>query len=147
MARGVNKVILIGHLGNEPKITPTKSGGEIVTISLATSYSTKNKQTGEWQDATEWHRVVFYDKQAEIVAKYLHKGSRIYVEGRLQTRKWQDQGEDRYITEIIANEMQMLSSKRDERGAVTPIPNPTYLSTGVADDDGITPESVDDIPF
>ena len=147
MARGVNKVILIGYLGNEPKITTTKSGGSIAAISLATSYSTKNKQTGEWQDATEWHRVVFYGKQAEVAGKYLHKGSQIYVEGRLQTRKWQDQGEDRYITEIIANEMQMLSSKRDERGAVTPISNPTYLSTGVADDDGVTPESADDIPF
>ena len=112
MARGVNKVILIGNLGNDPDIRYTASGAAVANISLATAESWKDKNTGEKQERTEWHRVVFFGRLAEIVGEYLRKGSQVYVEGRLQTRKWQDkEGKDRYTTEIVANEMQMLGSR------------------------------------
>ncbi|MDM8562770.1 single-stranded DNA-binding protein [Candidatus Marithioploca araucensis] len=114
MSRGVNKVILVGRLGNDPDVRYTAAGLAIATISLATNSSTKDRQTGEWRDETEWHRVVFFDRVAEVVKQYLHKGSQIYVEGRLRTNKWQDQnGQDRYSTEIVAREMQMLDSRAD----------------------------------
>ena len=90
MSRGINKVILLGNLGNDPDIRSTNSGMTVATISLATGYSEKNQATGEWEDKTEWHRVVFFDNLADIVKKYLKKGSQIYVEGRLRTNKWQD---------------------------------------------------------
>jgi single-strand DNA-binding protein len=112
MARGINKVILIGNLGAEPEVRYTPSGSAIANITLATSTSWKDKQTGEMQDRVEWHRVVFFNRLAEIVGEYLHKGSKIYVEGALRTRKWQDKaGVERYTTEIIANEMQMLDGR------------------------------------
>ena len=112
MARGVNKVILIGNLGKDPEVRYMPSGGGVANLSLATSESWKDKQTGEMQEKTEWHRVVFFGKLGEIAGEYLKKGSKIYVEGRIQTRKWQDkEGHDRYSTEIIGNEMQMLDSK------------------------------------
>ena len=112
MARGINKVILIGNLGNDPDVRYTASGAAVSNISLATTESWKDKETGEQQDKTEWHRIVFFGRLAEIVAEYLKKGSQIYVEGRLQTRKWQDkEGNDRYTTEIVANEMQMLGGR------------------------------------
>jgi len=113
MAKGINKVILIGNLGNDPEIRYTPSGTAIANVSIATSEVWKDRQTGESKETTEWHRVVFFNRLAEIVGEYLKKGSKIYVEGRLQTRKWQDQqtGQDRYMTEIIAGEMQMLDSK------------------------------------
>ncbi|MCK5525076.1 MAG: single-stranded DNA-binding protein [Thiomargarita sp.] len=114
MSRGVNKVILVGRLGNDPDVRYTAAGVAMATISLANNFSTKDRQTGEWREETEWHRVVFSERQAEIVKQYLHKGSQIYVEGRLRTRKWQDQnGQDRYTTEIVAREMQMLDSRAD----------------------------------
>ena len=115
MSRGVNKVILVGRLGNEPDVRYTPANLAIATISLATNSSTKDRQTGEWRDETEWHRVVFFDRLAEIVKQYLHKGSQIYVEGRLRTNKWQDQntGQDRYSTEIVGRDMQMLDSRAD----------------------------------
>lgn len=112
MARGVNKVILIGNLGNDPEVRYTPSGSAVATISLATSETWRDKQSGELQDRTEWHRVVFFNRLAEIVGEYLRKGSKIYTEGSLRTRKWQDKGGiERYTTEIIANEMHMLDSK------------------------------------
>jgi len=112
MARGVNKVILIGNLGNDPDIRYTASGAAVANISLATAESWRDKESGEQQERTEWHRVVFFGRLAEIVGEYLKKGSQIYVEGRLQTRKWQDkEGNDRYTTEIVAGEMQMLGSR------------------------------------
>lgn len=120
MSRGVNKVILLGKLGNDPEVRYTPAGLAIANISLATNDKWQDKQTREWQERTEWHRVVFFDRLAEIVKQYLHKGSQIYVEGRLQTRKWQDKntGQDRYITEIIGREMQMLDKRTDtEYGA------------------------------
>ncbi len=116
-SKGVNKVILIGNLGNEPEVRYTPAGAAVANISLATNDAWQDKQTGEWQERTEWHRVVFFGRQAEVVKQYLHKGSQIYLEGRIQTRKWQDQsGMDRYTTEIIALSMQMLD-KRDNVGA------------------------------
>ena len=113
MARGVNKVILIGNLGRDPEVRYTPNGLAVANVTLATSESWKDKQSGEMQERTEWHRVVFYQRLAEIVGEYLKKGSKVYVEGRLQTRKWQDKttGQDKYTTEIIADSMQMLDSK------------------------------------
>jgi single-strand DNA-binding protein len=115
MARGINKVILIGNLGGDPEVRYTTTGNKaIANVNLATSDSWRDRETGEQQERTEWHRVVFFERLAEIVEQYLRKGSKIYVEGRLRTRKWQDRdGNDRYTTEIVANEMQML----DGRGA------------------------------
>ena len=112
MARGINKVILIGNLGNDPDVRYTSGGSPIANISLATSESWRDKETGDQQERTEWHRIVFFGRLAEIVSEYLRKGSKVYVEGRLQTRKWQDRdGNDRYTTEIVANEMQMLDGR------------------------------------
>jgi single-strand DNA-binding protein len=110
--RGVNKVILIGNLGTKPEVRYFPSGGAVVNVNLATTDTWKDKQTGEPRERTEWHRLVFYNRLAEIVGEYLDKGSKIYVEGRLQTRKWQGQdGQDRYTTEIVVNDMQMLDSR------------------------------------
>ncbi|MBT8113509.1 MAG: single-stranded DNA-binding protein, partial [Gammaproteobacteria bacterium] len=112
MARGVNKVILVGNLGQDPEIKYMPSGQAVCNISIATTESWNDKTSGEKVEKTEWHRVVFFRRLAEIAGEYLRKGSQVYVEGRLQTRKWQDQsGNDRYTTEIVANEMQMLGGK------------------------------------
>jgi single-strand DNA-binding protein len=111
-SRGVNKVILVGNLGADPETRFMPSGGSVTNVRIATSESWKDKQTGQPQERTEWHRVVFFNRLAEIAAEYLRKGSKVYVEGSLRTRKWQDQsGQDRYTTEIVANEMQMLDSR------------------------------------
>jgi single-strand DNA-binding protein len=115
MARGVNKVILVGNLGADPETRYTASGAAITNINIATSESWKDKQTGENQERTEWHRVVFFNRLAEIAGEYLRKGSQVYVEGSLRTRKWQGQdGQDRYTTEVVASEMQMLGSRQGE---------------------------------
>jgi len=112
MARGVNKVTLIGHLGADPEVRYMPNGGAVANVTIATTESWKDKSSGEQQEKTEWHRVVFFARLAEIVGEYLKKGSQVYVEGRLQTRKWQDKsGVDRYTTEIVANEMQMLGGR------------------------------------
>lgn len=108
----VNKVILVGRLGQDPEVKYTPNGAAIANVSIATSERWKDKQSGETQERTEWHRVVFFNRTAEVVGQYLRKGSQVYIEGRLQTRKWQDkQGADRYSTEIVASEMQMLGSR------------------------------------
>jgi single-strand DNA-binding protein len=159
MARGVNKVILIGNLGNDPEVRYTPSGSAVASISLATSETWKDKQSGELQDRTEWHRVVFFNRLAEIVGEYLKKGSKIYVEGSLRTRKWQDKnGMDRFTTEIIANEMHML----DSRGGGANIPNektkatPNEMHHGSSEIENnasqtsesvMSPSADDDIPF
>lgn len=118
MARGVNKVILIGNLGNDPELRYTPSGSAVANVSLATSETWRDKQSGELQDRTEWHRIVFFNRLAEIVGEYLRKGSKVYVEGILRTRKWQDKtGSDRYTTEIIANEMHILDSRNAGQGS------------------------------
>ena len=112
MAKGVNKVILVGNLGGDPEQKTMPSGNAVTNITVATSESWKDKQTGQQQERTEWHRVVFFNRLAEIAGQYLKKGSKIYVEGSLRTRKWQDQnGADKYTTEIVAGEMQMLDSR------------------------------------
>jgi len=117
MARGVNKVILIGHLGQDPQQRAMPSGKAVVNLRVATTDQWRDKQTGENKEATEWHNVVMFDRLAEIAAEYLRKGSHIYVEGRIRTRKWQDkEGRDRYTTEINANEMQMLGGRGGDRG-------------------------------
>jgi single-strand DNA-binding protein len=117
MARGINKVILVGNLGRDPEMRYTASGAAIANVTIATTDSWRDKQSGEKQEKTEWHRVVFFNRLAEVVGEYLRKGSQVYVEGRLQTRKWQDQsGQDKYTTEVVANEMQMLGGRGDGGG-------------------------------
>ena len=148
MARGINKVILIGNLGNDPDTRYTSGGAAVANISLATSESWKDRESGEQQERTEWHRVVFFGRLAEIVSEYLRKGSQIYVEGRLQTRKWQDKdGNDRYTTEIVANEMQMLGGRGNtaDMGQSPPqrSAEPKSATPGKADEDFVD----DDIPF
>jgi len=111
-SRGINKVILVGNLGADPENRTSQTGNAITNISVATSETWKDKSTGQQQERTEWHRVVFFNRLAEIAAEYLRKGSKVYVEGSLRTRKWQDQnGQDRYTTEVVGNEMQMLDSR------------------------------------
>lgn len=144
MARGINKVILIGNLGNEPEVRATTKGGLACNLSIATDESYKDKNTGQLVPKTEWHRVSAFNRLAEIMRDYLKKGSKVYIEGKLSTRKWQDQsGADRYTTEIIAFEMQMLDSK--DSSASAPAPSNTTAPTPVA------APSVDDfddqIPF
>ena len=117
-SKGVNKVILVGNLGQEPEVRYNAQGGAITTISIATSESWKDKNSGQTQESTEWHRVVFFGKLAEIAGEYLTKGSQVYVEGKLKTRKWQDkQGQDKYTTEVVVDSfngvMQMLGSKQE----------------------------------
>lgn len=121
MARGVNKVIIVGTLGNDPEVKYSASGSAIVNISVATSEQWKDKQTGEKKEQTEWHRVVIFGKLAEVAGEYLRKGSQVYIEGQLRTRKWTDSnGVDRYTTEIVIQQMggvmQMLGGKRDDSG-------------------------------
>lgn len=112
MARGINKVILIGNIGIDPEVRYLPNGNAVTTLSLATSEAWKDKVTGEKQERTEWHRVVCFNRLGEIAGEYVRKGSKLYIEGSLRTRKWQDQqGQDRYTTEIIANDIQMLDSK------------------------------------
>lgn len=111
-SRGINKVIIVGNLGADPETRYMPNGSAITRVSIATSESWTDKQTGDKQERTEWHRVVFFNKLAEIVNEYVKKGSKLYIEGRLRTNKWQDNnGQDRYTTEIVANEMQMLDSR------------------------------------
>ena len=117
-SRGINKVILVGNLGADPETRYTPSGSAVTNVNIATSESWKDKQTGQAQERTEWHRVVFFNRLAEIAGEYLRKGGKVYVEGALRTRKWQDQqGQDRYTTEIVASEMQMLDSRGGEMGS------------------------------
>ena len=148
MARGVNKVILVGNLGKDPEVRYMPSGNGVANVTLATTDSWKDKQSGEKQERTEWHNVVFYSRLAEIVGEYLKKGSQVYVEGRLQTRKWQDKsGNDRYTTEIIASDMQMLGSRGGSAGfsgdrAQAPQPAAAASSGG-----GSSADFDDDIPF
>ena len=112
MARGVNKVILVGNLGKDPEVRYMPNGNAVANITLATTESWKDKQSGEQQEKTEWHRIVMFRRLGEIAGEYLKKGSQVYIEGKLQTRKWQDNsGNDRYTTEIVASEMQMLGGR------------------------------------
>lgn len=133
----VNKVIIVGNLGKDPEIRYTSAGKPIANITVATSETWKDKNTGEKQEKAEWHKVTFFDKLAEIVGQYLKKGSKIYLEGKLQTRKWQDKdGQDRYTTEIVGSEMKMLSGKGD--GESRSAPAPAASNAGNDFDDDVT---------
>lgn len=117
MARGINKVILVGNLGADPETRYTANGAAITNIRVATTETWRDKQSGEKQERTEWHRIVFFNRLAEIAGEYLRKGSQVYIEGSIRTRKWQDQsGQDRYTTEVVANEMQMLGGRGEGGG-------------------------------
>jgi len=146
MARGINKVIIVGNLGADPETRYMPSGGAVTNLSVATSESWKDKQTGEQKERTEWHRVVMFARLAEIAAEYLRKGSQVYLEGSLRTRKWQDKdGNDRYSTEIVANEMQMLGGRGDSSAPARSgggAPRGPSQDAGPPDDD-----FNDDIPF
>ena len=148
MARGVNKVILVGNLGKDPEVRYMPSGNAVANVTLATTDSWKDKQSGEKQERTEWHNVVFYSRLAEIVGEYLKKGSQVYVEGRLQTRKWQDKsGNDRYTTEIIASDMQMLGSRGGSAGFSAERAPAPQQQAAAAGGGGSAPDFDDDIPF
>ena len=145
MSRGVNKVILVGNLGQKPEMRYTATQTAVANLSIATTESWKDKESGENRDKTEWHRVVFFGSLAEIAEKYLDKGSSVYVEGKIQTRKWQDKdGNDRYTTEVLGNQLTMIGSKRSSDSS-----NQTDNSsnTPFPDDDSGEGLSDDDIPF
>ena len=146
-SRGINKVILVGNLGQDPEVKYMPNGNAVCNITVATSESWKDKNSGEMQERTEWHRVVFFRRLAEIAGEYLKKGSQVYLEGRLQTRKWQDQqGQDRYTTEIIADNMQMLGGGGrsggsaefgggQSKGGSQSAPAPGSMDNGYTDED------------
>ena len=160
MGRGVNRVTLLGNLGSDPEVRQTQSGISVCTLSVATSYNRRDRDTNEWVEETDWHRVVLFQKLAEVAERYLRKGSQVYIEGKLKTRKWQDQdGNNRYSTEVVADEMQMLGTRggepgprpdrdreppRERSGGAPPKPEPAAASPGgsAAGDD-----FEDDIPF
>jgi len=132
--KGVNKVILLGCVGKDPEIKHTEQGGTITNFSVATSESWKDKTTGQQVEKTEWHRVVAFNRLAEIIGQYVKKGSKVYVEGSIKTRKWQDkEGKDRYTTEIVANELQMLDSKPAVQASEISAPA-EYVPDGFEDD-------------
>src|SRR5699024_7451440 len=165
MARGIIKAILIGNLGADPETRHTAGGNAVSNIRIATSESWRDRQTGEQQERTEWHRIVMFGRLGEIAGEYLRKGSKVYIEGRLQTRKWQGQdGQDRYSTEIVANEMQMLDSRgggqgggygnsapfagaQQQRTAPQQQQQPQPQQNQPVGDPGFTDDLDDDIPF
>ena len=150
---GINKVILVGNLGQDPEIRTMPNGEAVANITVATSESWNDKNTGERREVTEWHRIVFYRRQAEVAGEYLRKGSKVYVEGRLRTRKWQDQnGQDRYTTEIIGDVLQMLDSRQSGDNQDQPSTNNNAYANAK---NGVKPKQQaesaddfnDDIPF
>jgi len=154
----VNKVIIIGNLGRDPEVRYTPSGSAVCNVSVATTRNWKNRESGEKQEETEWHRVVFYDRLAEIAGEYLKKGRPVYVEGRLKTRKWQDkEGKDTYTTEIIAEQMQLLGSREgmgggggggDDHGEARSAPAPRQAASKPAAKSATGFDDMDDdIPF
>ena len=144
MARGINKVILVGNLGRDPETRYMPSGNAVTNVSVATSKSWKDRDSGEQKDRTEWHRVVFFNRLAEIANEYLRKGSKVYVEGELRTREWEREGQKHYTTEVVANEMQMLDSRGD-----MPVSNTDVHSTSATSNFASPPpeDFDDDIPF
>ena len=144
--RGVNKVILVGHLGQDPDVRAMPSGSSVANLSLATNEQWRDKNTGEQQERTEWHRLALFGKLAEIAGQYLRKGAQVYVEGRLRTRKWQDRdGHDRYSTEIVVNELQMLGGRGSLSQAGPERPSPPAESRDPASRPDMPFD--DDIPF
>ena len=158
MARGVNKVILLGNLGADPETRYTQSGSAVTNIRLATTDTWRDRQSGEMQERTEWHRVVFFNRLAEIAAEYLRKGRQCYIEGQIRTRKWQGQdGQDRYTTEVVASEMQMLGGRGEGGGGAPPrdrnaAPDDSWSGgdsggSPAASSSGPSDDFDDDIPF
>jgi len=146
MARGINKVIIVGNLGADPDTRYMPSGGAVTNLSVATSETWKDKQTGEQKERTEWHKVAMFNRLAEIAAEYLRKGSQVYIEGKLRTRKWQDRdGNDRWTTEIIADEMQMLGGRGG--GGSAPMGSSGQGSSGPSPQPSAPDDFDDDIPF
>ena len=147
MARGINKVIIVGNVGQDPETRYMPSGSAVTNLTVATNESWKDKQSGEQKERTEWHRVAMFGRLAEIAAEYLKKGSQVYIEGKLRTRKWQDKsGSERYTTEVIADEMQMLGGGRSSGGGSSSMggSEPSGPAPGPSGDEG---EFDDDIPF
>ncbi len=144
-SRGVNKVILVGNCGNDPEFRVMPNGNGVANVTLATSETWKDKNTGDQQEKTEWHRVIFFNRLAEIVEQYVKKGSKLYIEGRLQTRSWEQDGVKRYTTEIVASEMQMLDSRNSssETGNTAPTQSGQSQQAAPANFDNFD----DDIPF
>lgn len=152
MSRGINKAIIVGNLGADPEVRYTQGGSTVANVNVATSDTWKDKSSGQTQERTEWHRIVFFNRLAEVVGEYLRKGAKIYVEGRIQTRKWQDQdGQDRYTTEIVGNEMQMLDSRsgggQSQSGGQRPQPQSQQQQPAMAGGGGFNDDLDDDIPF
>ena len=140
MARGINKVILVGNLGRDPETRYLPSGGAVTNVSIATSRSWKDRDSGEQKEKTEWHRIVFFNRLGEIAGEYLKRGSKVYVEGELRTREWEKEGQKHFTTEIVANEMQMLDSKGGNSDYGTNNNSsdgapPSLSSSGMVDDD------------
>lgn len=148
MARGINKVILVGNLGKDPEIRYTQDQKAVANFALATSESWKDKNTGEKQERVEWHRVVLFDKLADIAGEYLKKGSQVYIEGRLQTRKWKDkEGVDRFTTEIVGTEMQMLGSRGGKNETPSQAPSNSKPAPTPQPAKAVGQDFDDDIPF
>ena len=153
MARGVNKAIIVGNLGRDPEVRYTANGSAVANVTIATSESWKDKQSGERQERTEWHRVVFFGRLAEIAEEYLKKGSQVYIEGSIRTQKWQDKesGQDRYTTEIVARDMQMLGSRGGEASGASDDDYSSATRSATASSgggaSGRDPDLDDDIPF
>mgnify|MGYP003317325906 CR=1 FL=1 len=153
MARGINKVILVGNLGRDPETRYMPSGSPVTNVSVATSKSWKDRETGEQKDRTEWHRIVFFNRLAEIANEYLKKGSKVYIEGELRTREWEREGQKHYTTEVVANEMQMLDSRGDGVGesAGAAASGAAVAPSGPGGSDNFGPPPADDfdddIPF
>ena len=153
MARGVNKAIIVGNLGRDPEVRYTANGSAVANVTVATSESWKDKQSGERQERTEWHRVVFFGRLAEIAEEYLKKGSQVYIEGSIRTQKWQDKesGQDRYTTEIVARDMQMLGSRGGEASGASDDDYSSATRSATASSGGGAsggdPDLDDDIPF
>ena len=154
MARGINKVILVGNLGRDPETRYMPSGGAVTNVSIATSKGWKDRDSGEQKERTEWHRIVFFNKLAEIAGEYLKRGSKVYIEGELRTRDWEKDGQKHYTTEVVASEMQMLDSRGEMGGGGASSGGAGVSQTGggsssPADDFGPPPSDDfdDDIPF
>ena len=148
MARGINKVIIVGNLGGDPETRYMPSGSAVTNLTVATNESWKDKATGEQKDRTEWHKVAMFNRLAEIAAEYLRKGSQVYIEGKLRTRKWQDKnGQDRWTTEIVADEMQMLGSRGGSGGGSAPMDSASDSGASNRPPQPGPDDFDDDIPF
>ena len=148
MSRGLNKAMIIGNVGQDPEMRYMPNESAVVNLSIATSESWKDKQTGEQKEKTEWHRVVMFNRLAEIATEYLRKGSQVYIEGKIQTRKWEDkEGNDRYTTEVVANEMQMLGGRSVGNTESSSYSNNDNQSAPKSDNADSSDDFDDDIPF